>query len=189
MGLLEDAIREHLELKRLRGADPAEVAREQQEALDASAGQEPGALLDDQLPAGETASAADEPEQAGLAAGDHPDVPDTPMGSDPSSTAQETAELDMQAVLADETSTGGDHAPPADPELDEALRPLAAEEDSLEWEVPARDPASRDEEHTGGDLDAPAAAPDERASESAAEPERGHSSPRHDAPGQGRLSL
>ena len=33
MGDLDDAIREHLELKRRRGADPAEVAREEQEAL------------------------------------------------------------------------------------------------------------------------------------------------------------
>jgi hypothetical protein len=30
---LEDAIREHLELKRRRGADPSEVAREEHEAL------------------------------------------------------------------------------------------------------------------------------------------------------------
>src|ERR1700732_4300642 len=34
MGLLDEAIREHLELKRRRGADPAEVARPQREALD-----------------------------------------------------------------------------------------------------------------------------------------------------------
>jgi hypothetical protein len=33
MGLLDDAIREHLDLKRRRGADPAEVARMEQEAL------------------------------------------------------------------------------------------------------------------------------------------------------------
>ncbi|HEX4108984.1 MAG TPA: hypothetical protein VHX88_12670 [Solirubrobacteraceae bacterium] len=33
MGLLDDAIREHLELKRLRGADPDEVARLEREAL------------------------------------------------------------------------------------------------------------------------------------------------------------
>ena len=33
MGLLDDAIREHLELKRRRGADPAEIARAEQEAL------------------------------------------------------------------------------------------------------------------------------------------------------------
>ncbi len=33
MGLLDDAIREHLELQRRRGADPTEVARAEQEAL------------------------------------------------------------------------------------------------------------------------------------------------------------
>jgi hypothetical protein len=33
MGLLDDAIRDHLELKRRRGADPAEVERAEREAL------------------------------------------------------------------------------------------------------------------------------------------------------------
>ena len=33
MGLLDDAIREHLELKRRRGADPAEIERSEREAL------------------------------------------------------------------------------------------------------------------------------------------------------------
>lgn len=33
MGLLDDAIREHLELKRRRGGDPQEIARAEQEAL------------------------------------------------------------------------------------------------------------------------------------------------------------
>jgi hypothetical protein len=33
MGLLDDAIREHLDLKRRRGADPSEVEREEAEAL------------------------------------------------------------------------------------------------------------------------------------------------------------
>jgi hypothetical protein len=33
MGLLDDAIREHLELKRRRGADPSEIAKEETEAL------------------------------------------------------------------------------------------------------------------------------------------------------------
>src|SRR5215204_1097885 len=33
MGLLDDAIREHLELKRRRGANPDEVARQEDEAL------------------------------------------------------------------------------------------------------------------------------------------------------------
>src|SRR3954453_11143797 len=33
MGLLDDAIREHLEVKREHGADPEDVARQEQEAL------------------------------------------------------------------------------------------------------------------------------------------------------------
>ncbi|MDQ6821175.1 MAG: hypothetical protein M3076_12715, partial [Actinomycetota bacterium] len=33
MGLLDDAIKEHLDLKRRRGADPAEVERAEREAL------------------------------------------------------------------------------------------------------------------------------------------------------------
>ena len=33
MGLLDDAIREHLDLKRRRGADPTEVERAEREAL------------------------------------------------------------------------------------------------------------------------------------------------------------
>ena len=71
MGLLDDAIREHLELKRRHGADPSEVERQEQEALgparrgaaptadaelDSGAGSvgtldddEPDALYDDEL--------------------------------------------------------------------------------------------------------------------------------------------
>ena len=33
MGLLDEAIREHLDLKRRRGADPAEIERAEREAL------------------------------------------------------------------------------------------------------------------------------------------------------------
>jgi hypothetical protein len=41
MGLLDDAIREHLELKRRHGADPQEVLRQEDEALGPIGGQEP----------------------------------------------------------------------------------------------------------------------------------------------------
>ena len=41
MGLLDDAIREHLELKRRHGADPQEVARQEDEALGPIGGPEP----------------------------------------------------------------------------------------------------------------------------------------------------
>jgi hypothetical protein len=43
MGLLDDAIREHLELKRRRGADPGEVARQEDEALGDPRNPEPAA--------------------------------------------------------------------------------------------------------------------------------------------------
>ena len=41
MGMLDDAIREHLELKRRHGADPQEVARQEDEALGPPAGRDP----------------------------------------------------------------------------------------------------------------------------------------------------
>jgi hypothetical protein len=47
MGLLDDAIREHLELKRRRGADPGEVARQEEEALGDPRAPQPGADLGD----------------------------------------------------------------------------------------------------------------------------------------------
>ena len=56
MGLLDDAIREHLELKRRHGADPNEVSRQEREAL--------GAPVRGEFakPGGEAATAAEEPE-------------------------------------------------------------------------------------------------------------------------------
>jgi hypothetical protein len=56
MGLLDDAIREHLELKRRHGADPDEVSRQEREAL--------GAPVRGEFakPAGEAQAGAAEPE-------------------------------------------------------------------------------------------------------------------------------
>jgi hypothetical protein len=106
MGLLDEAIRDHLELKRRRGADPAEVAREQREAL-APVPRDPG-----------DADRADEP-----AADDLPATPELQMPTPPLehtlepelASAQpaalqaqelnepdETAELDMRAVFNEE---------------------------------------------------------------------------------------
>jgi hypothetical protein len=127
MGLLEDAIREHLDLKRLRGADPAEVAREQHEALEPPATAEPATWADGPPAAGEDgahaapehppaegpAAEAPSPENDGGPAAEHPvDPPQAMIG-------QETAELDMRAVLEE-------HPVPSD------------EQESLEWDVPAR---------------------------------------------------
>jgi hypothetical protein len=79
MGLLDDAIREHLELKRRHGADPQEVARQEDEALGPIGGHEPHdeeehedeapevnedqLALVDEPPAPYEPPAADEPEE------------------------------------------------------------------------------------------------------------------------------
>jgi hypothetical protein len=132
MGLLDDAIREHLELKRLRGADPGAVAREEKDALgpvprrgEPAYGDEPddgpGAIQDGEaLPATDTAPKAD------------------PV--DPGSVGQETVEINMEAELASE----GDFDLSSTADRDADARPVAQpasaraiSDESLEWEVPA----------------------------------------------------
>jgi hypothetical protein len=51
MGLLEDAIREHLDLKRQHGADAAEVSQQEREALGpVNRAAEPAVIEDDRIP-------------------------------------------------------------------------------------------------------------------------------------------
>ena len=82
MGLLDDAIREHLELKRRRGADPNEIARQEDEALGdprrgefAQPAQEPEPVL---TPESEPVAEAPEyePEPVAEAAPPGPPAPD-----------------------------------------------------------------------------------------------------------------
>ena len=92
MGLLDDAIREHLDLKRRRGGDPAEIERAEREALgpvrrnrDSSAGDDDGEAAETR-PA-PTGSAQDEPD-GGVATdlvdetGDAPDFDAEPATGD-----------------------------------------------------------------------------------------------------------
>jgi len=134
MGLLDDAIREHLELKRLRGADLGVVAREEQDALgpvprrgEAAYGDEaddaPDSTHDEEiLPSADAASTAD--------------------SVDSGSVSQETVEINMEAELASED----DLHPSSTADLDVRARPAAhpasartISDESLEWEVPADD--------------------------------------------------
>jgi hypothetical protein len=69
MGLLDDAIREHMELKRLRGADPGVLARQERDAL--------GPVVREH----------------------DPEEPALERGPDFANVGQETAELDMRTVL------------------------------------------------------------------------------------------
>ena len=91
MGLLDDAIREHMELKRLRGADPGEVAQIERDAL--------GPVVRghdaEELEVFEDDEGTLEDEHVGYAGeADHP-----ARGPDFTHVGQETAELDMRTVL------------------------------------------------------------------------------------------
>jgi hypothetical protein len=130
MGLLDDAIREHLELKRRRGADPAEVAREQHEALETDPDRRHRTELDASGEQGVGGVAADQGVASGavehdLAADDHaatePAGKSSP-GAQDAGSLEETAELDMKAVLEDEDR----------PAIDPAGSP---EEGLLEWDA------------------------------------------------------
>lgn len=74
MGLLDDAIREHLDLKRRRGADPAEIERAEREAL-GPVRREPGPAptFDDEAPMRASAEAATEVVSVGAIETEEPD--------------------------------------------------------------------------------------------------------------------
>jgi hypothetical protein len=172
MGLLDDAIREHLELKRRNGADPGEVAREQQEALHpVFPGQAAASDGDAGVPVELDPGDAEEIPPAGMAPAAPPAAPPE-AGSDDAlatsgqpSTGQETVELDMQSVLHADAEAPAETSP-AGPTFAGSERDAVAyepEPDSLEWEMPGED-----EPHSP--------------------PEDGHDPPR-ELPGQGRLSF
>jgi hypothetical protein len=84
MGLLDDAIREHLDLKRRRGADPAEVERAEREALGPVRRKGGDPLVEEverELDARIESDEADRNEYDG-AANDAYDEPDEPIAAD-----------------------------------------------------------------------------------------------------------
>ncbi len=92
MGLLDDAIREHLELKRLRGADPGRVARAERDALGSARGGEAYAP--------EEQEHAAQPEAWRDAAGaSAPDLTHEEGSSMLEHPGQETVEINMEAEL------------------------------------------------------------------------------------------
>jgi hypothetical protein len=141
MGLLDDAIREHLELKRLRGADPGLVSREESEVFGPVRGGEP------ETGGGEIA--APEPSVHG----DAPQAGHGPARSEGfSNIGQETAEIDMRTVLKGES--GWDAAPPGPvpaapvaggPRSDNTSQEQRTTDDSLEWEMPGKGTEGSDE--------------------------------------------
>ncbi len=166
MGLLDDAIRDHLELKRLRGADPGEVAREQREALDVGAGSDPGAAIDELGTAlenvGDEADLETLPVRATTTATDASaadlDPEPAPAGdAEFSNGGEETAELDMQTVMdEDDERVGRTRVSATSPVA--PVGPAGGvpsmdvhDGDQLEWEVPAE--SSGEASSDAGDRD------------------------------------
>jgi hypothetical protein len=109
MGLLDEAIREHLELKRRRGADPSAVAREEREALapvypDASATPDVEA---DGAPAKDTSGDVGPGLTEPAPTPPSPQDDGLPAGSP--ALAEETAELDMLAVIEQNPDASAEH--------------------------------------------------------------------------------
>jgi len=146
MGLLDDAIREHLEFKRRHGADPGEVARQEHEALGpVYRGEGPEPTSEHADIAGSPAPPSEEL-RSPVASSHSGPVEKLSYGG------QETAELDMSTVLktdplvqpgfvAEHTRSGlRSGTMPASPSTQsatvEALPREDSAEDSLEWEVP-----------------------------------------------------
>jgi hypothetical protein len=97
MGLLDDAIREHLELKRRHGADPSEVERQEQEALGP-------------------------PRRGEAAGGDEFDAADTDAGAVSVGTVDEDEPLpydDVSPETEAEATPAGEPEAPVVPPLDE----------------------------------------------------------------------
>jgi hypothetical protein len=84
VGELEDAIREHLELKRRRGADPSEVAKEEEEALAPVTRSHPVVVLPETeheaAPEPESAPESPTPAQNGGVAHGHDGIPEEADG-------------------------------------------------------------------------------------------------------------
>jgi hypothetical protein len=115
MGLLDDAIREHMELKRLRGADPTVIAQQEHDALgpvlleeDTAAPHKEDAVR--QAPEGDIPEHGDPSPADGALPDDDSSEPQQPdHHPDFANVGQETAELDMRTVL-DEQHEAADRA-------------------------------------------------------------------------------
>lgn len=169
MGLLDDAIREHLELKRRSGADPGEIARQERVVLESASGAQDGGAeavgaeeeYDDAVALEHDAEA----EFPAAAAHDADEIfaeepaPRISPGDAISHAGQETAELDMEAVLGGEDTESAAPAGTEEPDYEPAAsnRPFAArppesrpgDVGAVDWDEPG------DAEYRGGDEQIP----------------------------------
>jgi hypothetical protein len=118
MGLLDDAIREHLELKRRHGADPGEVERQEREALGAA--RERGEFA---RPDGAAADEPSEPES-----GAPFDVEEPREFGEPEPGARSDVEAEPSAPFNVEEDEAGAPGYDEDPWLEEERDEVPSEE-------------------------------------------------------------
>ena len=152
MGLLDEAIRDHLELKRRRGADPGEVAREQREAFPAghsarSAGPAEGYAPSDEVTPEGVAAAGQSSIRSRDEEGAQASQP--PLNGDRSHLDQETAEFDMESVLNESPEAHvDDFPPPTRIAASSASGPPSSRQEELDWAFPGSAPASASDDDT-----------------------------------------
>lgn len=138
MGVLDDAIREHLELKRRHGASEDEVSREEQEALGPPQREQPAPSADEP----QAASAAPETEPADQGA--TPAEPPTEIigAGDPE---QDAEELDVDDIVP-VTEPSEPQPKPPEPEAD-------SQADAVEpdWGFDIDEPVEPESERQSGD--------------------------------------
>jgi hypothetical protein len=149
MGLLDDAIREHLDLKRRNGGDPGELARKENEALapvlEVADGAEAEADVDADAALLAPAEQEEGEEEASYVQASAADAFDAEPAAAPApaeleeftKVGEETAELDMQAVLdAPDDSPTPDSPPSASaPPVRARASSDGSVEDALDWEL------------------------------------------------------
>jgi hypothetical protein len=140
MGLLDDAIREHLELKRLGGADPGDVARAEQDAL-GRVHREQESRSDEQ-PSDQIHDSSATARSLFLESELVSDA-DAPASN---RSSQETVEINMEVEL----KRGIDVEHESDAPVDALLAPVghpahtqADREESTEWETSSNPPGER----------------------------------------------
>ena len=138
MGLLDDAIREHLELKRRHGADPGEIERQEHEVLGASArrsGEPRDDAAEPETVGHEPADVAEEPAAVALEGADEPaDIgPETPAGDEPAAIAAGAAPEPADEVQPPAAEGVGREE---DPWLEEEQEPAVEREEDVLEETP-----------------------------------------------------
>ena len=141
MGLLDDAIREHLELKRRHGADPDEVSRQEREALGAPVRGEfakPAGEAGDDAPADpQGAPEPVEPEGQVTEVADVPEIDEPPEmpgePPEPEAAAPEPGTEEDPWLVEDLADPEPEPEPEPEPPATEPERPAARAATARRW--------------------------------------------------------